>query len=228
MSSDPQSPDYQAGPPSDVLAGIGRSVSARLSQAPGVQRVPLDLAEVFVAPDFLDAADRALLIAMIDADSYPSTLFSDGGDREFRTSHSCNLDRWHDDVMRIDARICGLMGIAPEHGETLQGQRYTPGQQFKAHHDFFHVNQPYWPDQVARGGQRSWTAMIYLDQPARGGETHFPGLGISVAPRPGLLLIWNNMGADGAPNLRTLHAGLPVDEGAKHVVTKWFRERPWS
>ena len=24
------------------------------------------------------------------------------------------------------------------------------------------------------------------------------------------------------------HAGLPVEQGMKYVVTKWFRERPWG
>jgi prolyl 4-hydroxylase len=51
--------------------------------------------------------------------------------------------------------------------------------------------------------------------------------GIAVSPRKGMLLAWNNMGADGAPNMDSIHAGLPVTAGVKHIVTKWFRERPW-
>lgn len=223
----PEAADYQAGPPSPRLARIGEVVGGRLVRTNGVQKIPVDGIDLFVFPDFLDADDCALLIAMIDANSRPSTLFIEREGNGFRTSDSCDLERWDDAVMAIDARICDLMGIDQRHGETLQGQRYRIGQQFKPHHDFFHVDQPYWAEMEKHGGQRSWTAMIYLNQPEDGGATDFPALGISVNPRGGLLLAWNNMGIDGAPNLRTLHAGMPVQAGTKYIVTKWFRERPW-
>jgi prolyl 4-hydroxylase len=40
-------------------------------------------------------------------------------------------------------------------------------------------------------------------------------------------LVWNNMGRDGKPNPLTLHAGRPVEQGVKYIVTKWYRARPW-
>lgn len=215
-----------AGPVSPELAAIGEAVRSRLLAASGVQRLPLDMLDIFVCPEFLHAEDCAQLVGMIDADAKPSESFP-GVAADYRTSYSCNLDRWDEFVLEIDARICALMGIDPQNGETLQGQRYQPGQQFKAHHDFFHVNQPYWDEQNAHGGQRSWTAMIFLNQPEAGGETAFPMAGISISPRTGLLLMWDNMARDGSPNLATLHAGQPVKSGVKHIVTKWFRERPW-
>ena len=36
-----------------------------------------------------------------------------------------------------------------------------------------------------QGGQRTWTAMIYLNDVAEGGATWFPTAGIRVAPRAG-------------------------------------------
>src|SRR3546814_11934344 len=75
----------------------------------------------------------------------------------------------------------------------------------------------------AEGGQRSWTAMIYLNTLEEGGETSFPALGFGVSPRAGLLLMWNNMRPDGSPNPDTLHEARPVESGRKYVVTKWFR-----
>ncbi|RJF93884.1 prolyl hydroxylase family protein [Sphingomonas cavernae] len=227
MTGAAEDDDYEAGPPSQRLAQIGEIVAARLTAAQGVQTIPVDGIEMFVRPDFLTVEECARLIAMIDTDSQPSSLFSEGADNSFRTSHSCNLDRWDEEVEAIDIRVCELMGIDPSHGETLQGQRYRMGQEFKPHHDFFHINQSYWADMEATGGQRSWTAMIYLNMPEAGGATDFPMAGISVNPRSGLLLAWNNMGPNGAPNLRTLHAGAPVIAGTKYIVTKWFRERPW-
>lgn len=219
--------DYQAGPASLALARLGADVGARLDAAPGVQRVDIEDIALFVQYDFLSPAECARLMAMIDADSQPSDLFSEGDDNGFRTSYSCNLDRWDEFVLTIDTRICTLLGIPPENGETLQGQRYRVGEEFKPHHDFFHVDQPYWPEMEATGGQRSWTVMIYLNEPEAGGETGFPAISIAVSPRAGMLLAWNNMRADGAPNMNTLHTGQSVSAGTKYIVTKWFRERSW-
>jgi prolyl 4-hydroxylase len=43
-----------------------------------------------------------------------------------------------------------------------------------------------------------------------------------------MLLIWNNMALDGTPNLNTLHAGKPVEQGTKYIITKWFRLNRWQ
>ncbi len=209
------------------LAEIGRTAVARLERHPGVQLVSGVGLDLYVYQDFLSPAECAALITMIDYDRVPSTVLSATADQAFRTSESCNLDRWHPLVDTIDRRICTLLGIKARHGETLQGQRYTAGQLFKAHHDWFNTGEDYWPAIKAKGGQRSWTAMIYLDQPAGGGETWFSAAGLKVLPRTAMLLAWNNMDPHGDPNGQTLHESLPVTAGIKNIVTKWFRERPW-
>jgi prolyl 4-hydroxylase len=209
------------------LAEIGKSTAARLKKAPGMQVVPGIGAEVYLLQNFLSARECGALIAMIDADRKPSTVLSAQPDPGFRTSESCDLDRWNPFVESIDARICKLMGMKPRQGETLQGQRYAVGQQFKAHHDYFPYDMPYWQDEKARGGQRAWTAMIYLDQPAGGGDTWFSNAGFRITPRTGMLLAWNNMDAAGKPNPQTLHESVPVTAGIKNIVTKWYRERFW-
>ena len=213
------------------MARIGRAVSARLEAHPRIQKIessnPLAPAQIYVYQDFLSAAECADLVAKIDAGATPSILYKGKNTDGFRTSYSCNLDRWDAEVMRIDDRLCGLMGLDPRQGETLQGQRYQPGQYFNAHHDFFHTDQPYWQLEKPYGGQRCWTAMIFLNEPGAGGETEFPHLGFKMLPRTGMAMIWNNMGEDGAPNYGTLHSGNPVDKGTKYIVTKWFREGHW-
>jgi len=209
------------------LAEIGKHVSSRLKRASGVTVVNGIGLDVYVRQNFLTPHECGGLIAMIDADRKPSGILSSDPDPEFRTSESCDLDRWHPFVDGIDARICTMMGLKARQGETLQGQRYAVGQQFKAHHDYFHHSQPYWVDEKTRGGQRCWTAMIYLDEPAGGGETWFSSAGFKVSPRTGMLLAWNNMDADGMLNSQTLHESLPVTAGIKNIVTKWYRERFW-
>ncbi len=198
-----------------------------LARNPMVTHVNTDKAAMFGRPGFLSMEECDALVAMMDANAIPSTLFS-GSEKQFRTSDSCNLDPYHPFIQSISDRICRMMAADPATGESLQGQRYQPSQEYRAHCDWFPVTEGYWPAMRASGGQRCWTAMIYLGDVAQGGETHFPHLGYKIPPRKGMILMWNNMRPDGSPNPMTLHAALPVVSGVKHVVTKWFRERPWT
>ena len=209
-------------------AEIGAWVRDRLGRTPGALKLPAAGLDIFVVPGFLDVAECDTLIAMIDRGRQPSQLLADHPDLEFRTSESCNLDPRNPAVRAIEAKITGLIGIQPAHGETIQGQRYAVGQQFKAHHDFFFTSEPYWPAQERNGGQRTWTAMVFLNEPEAGGQTFFPKAGIKVAPRRGNLLAWNNLDPAGEPNDLSVHQGLPVEAGVKYIITKWYRERPWT
>ncbi len=217
----------KAGAASPVRRQIGDTVSRRLEANPAIKRAKIDVAQIYQHPDFLDAAQCQALIRMIDANRRPSTLLSTNADTQFRTSESCDMDRWSPDVRPTDEKIAELLGVDPSTGETMQGQRYAPGQHFRAHHDYFHVGESYYDKVVEAGGQRTWTAMIYLNDVPEGGATWFPQAGMRVAPKRGLLLAWNNMNPDGSPNVATLHEGMPVVKGTKYIVTKWFREASW-
>lgn len=214
-------------PDQDALARLGASVRARLAKNTDVHRVPAEAAEIFGVVGFLSSAECSQLCSMIDEVARPSTLHSLDYESGFRTSYSGDLDPSDPFVSDISRRIDDLLGVGPEIGEAVQGQRYLPGQQFKPHNDWFHVTESYWPQEEARGGQRSWTAMAYLNVVESGGMTSFPTLGIKIPPAPGALLLWNNALPDGRPNDATLHAGTPVVSGAKYVITKWYRTRTW-
>ena len=215
------------GGPSKVRALAGLQTAARLDANPQVKRAKIDAAQFYYHPDFLSPAQCDALVALIDTNRRPSTLLSDNPDKSFRTSDSCDMDRWSPQVRPIDESIAALLGIDPAKGETMQGQRYAPGQQFRAHHDYFHESEGYYAEATKQGGQRTWTAMIYLNDVAEGGATWFPQAGLKVSPKRGLLLAWNNMNPDGSPNERTLHEGMAVVDGVKYIVTKWFREGLW-
>lgn len=217
----------KSGPASPLRAGIGASVAATLAAHPRATPIGVEGVQAYRVDNFLDAATCARLIARIDAGRRPSTLLSDHPEENFRTSESCDLERWADDIRPVDEGIAALLGQPPEQGETIQGQRYAPGQHFRAHHDYFFETQSYWQKVREQGGQRTWTAMVYLNDVADGGATWFPQAGFRVAPKRGLLLAWNNMTLDGSPNILTLHEGMPVVRGAKYIITKWFRERSW-
>ena len=196
----------------------------RLSKAAGVQRVPTRELELFIVRGFLDAQTCAALVERIDERRRPSEIADDLGIANFRTSETCDLD-WNDPVVAdVDRKICELLGLPPKAGEALQGQRYAPGQEFKPHTDTFEPGGYDFYVHTADKGQRTWTAMIYLNQPEDGGATRFKTIGKTVQPETGKLLAWNNLLPDGRPNPATLHQGMKVRRGTKYVLTKWFRE----
>ena len=119
-----------------------------------------------------------------------------------------------------------MLGLPLAASEPMQGQRYAPGQEFKPHTDTFEPTGADYFTHCAASGNRSWTAMIYLNHPDEGGATRFKAIGKTVQPETGKLLAWNNLLADGRPNPATLHQGMKVRKGTKYVLTKWFREHP--
>ncbi|HEX8261833.1 MAG TPA: 2OG-Fe(II) oxygenase, partial [Allosphingosinicella sp.] len=203
-------------------------VRERVLKTPNAFKIPAQGLDIFVVRQFLTPAECGEVIELIDKDRIPSGLLAPSPDPEFRTSESCNLRLEDRANQMVEAKINRLTGIDPIHGETIQGQRYAVGQQFKPHHDFFYTNQPYWPEMERQGGQRTWTAMIFLNEPEAGGQTFFPKANVRVTPRTGNLLLWNNLDQYGEPNTYSLHTGCPVEAGTKYVITKWYRERPWG
>jgi prolyl 4-hydroxylase len=200
--------------------------ASTLAGTPGVQRVPTRELELYIVRRFLDPETCAALIAQIDEKRRPSEIADDVGIANFRTSETCDLD-WRDPVVAdVDRRIAILLGLPLAASEPLQGQRYAPGQEFKPHTDTFEPGGYDFYVHTADSGQRTWTAMIYLNEPEDGGATRFKTIGKAVQPETGKLLAWNNLLPDGRPNPATLHQGMKVRRGTKYVLTKWFRQNP--
>jgi prolyl 4-hydroxylase len=200
--------------------------AARLAATVGVQRVPTRELELFVVRRFLDPAACVALMERIDDRRRPSDIVDDTGIANFRTSETCDLDSADPVVAEVERKISELLGLPLAHGEPLQGQRYAPGQEFRPHTDTFNPGGYDFLVHTAKGGQRSWTAMIYLNQPEDGGATRFKTIGKTIQPETGKLLTWNNLLSDGTPNPATLHQGMKVRRGTKYVLTKWFRQQP--
>lgn len=198
--------------------------AVRLAAMPGVQRVPTRALDLFIIRGFLDPPRCAALCERIDARRRPSEISDDLGYEAFRTSDTCDLDSTDPLVAEVDAKLCALLGIAASRSEPIQGQRYAPGQEFKPHTDTFTPDGVDYYQHCAEQGQRSWTAMIYLNEPEDGGATRFKAIGKTIRPETGKLLAWNNLLPDGRPNDATLHQGMKVRRGTKYIVTKWFRE----
>ncbi len=212
----------------DRNTALGDSPASRIAAFPGMLRVPSAKLELFICRNFLDPASCASLIDMIDANSRPSTIADTNGDYGFRTSESCDLDGSVRPVAQLAARLAQLSGIDPANAEPMQGQRYAPGQEFKAHTDYFEPNGADYATYCTVSGQRTWTIMLYLIAVEAGGATRFKNIDKLVQPEPGKLLAWNNRLSDGGVNPATLHHGMKVRKGTKYIITQWFRERPWG
>ena len=221
----------QSSPPSPRRHGSGHPsepVVAHLLQQPRIQRVPSPKLTLFIKRDFLSIDECAALVDQIDAERRPSTVSDFNGDAAFRTSETCDLRNDDPVAAAIDARIADFLGLDPAYGEPLQGQRYAVGQEFKGHTDYFDPQGADFAKYCTVAGNRTWTAMVYLNHPDAGGATRFKTIDKIVQPEIGKLLAWNNLRADGTPNPATIHQGMKVRAGTKYVITKWYRERVWA
>lgn len=140
-----------------------------------------------------------------------------------RTSEGMFFERGESALIdRIERRIAALLNWPVENGEGIQILRYAPGAEYKPHHDYFDPIHPGTATILRRGGQRVGTVVMYLHNPAKGGATVFPEVGLQVAPVRGNAVFFAYDRPH--PSTKTLHGGAPVIEGIKWVATKWLRE----
>lgn len=138
---------------------------------------------------------------------------------DIRTSSGTFLEE-NEAVTRIERRIASIMNVSFEHGEGLHILKYTVGQEYKAHYDFFAESS------AAANNNRISTLVMYLNDVEEGGETFFSKLNLSVSPKKGMAVYFEYFYQDEALNKLTLHGGAPVIKGEKWVATQWMRRRP--
>ena len=193
-----------------------------------VERVPSALLDLFVKRNFLSPDECAGLIARIDANRRPSAIGNNiYNDSSIRTSETADLSNLDPFIHQIDRKLSAFVGLDPNCGEPLQGQRYAVGQEFKPHTDFFLPGGVEYRTYCSRTGNRTWTLMVYLNKPKAGGATRFTRIDKLVKPERGKLIFWNNLNRDGSVNSATMHHGMKVLAGTKYIITKWYRERPF-
>ena len=121
-------------------------------------------------------------------------------------------------IHALNRRLAAASSTDVRSGEPLQVLSYAPGQQYHEHNDAL--------PGVAPNQQRVLTFLVYLDDDYDGGETSFPAAGLKVRGKTGDGLLFRNASAEGAPDPRAVHAGLPVTRGVKHVASRWIRAAP--
>lgn len=180
--------------------------------------------------DFLseDEADEIGLLAAAHDDAFEASR-DDRYEASHRTSTTlhCNSHprcAGSEAVRRMEAKAANMLGLPLEHAEPLQIVRYGPGTFYRTHHDQNALRDEPW-------GVRGLTLFVYLTDAAEGGggETTFPLLNLSVAPRKGAALLWPNVllhAPDSESDRRTFHAGSSVASGHKLGANLWWHPFP--
>lgn len=125
----------------------------------------------------------------------------------------------------IRDRIAGSIGIATSYFEMTKLLNYEPGQSFGLHGDFQVPDTPALAREIEVHGQRVMTFLTYLNDDYEGGETDFPRIGFRYKGGRGDALYFINVDEAGAPDFRTVHAGLPPATGTKWLLSQWVRSR---
>lgn len=121
-----------------------------------------------------------------------------------------------------------LNNISVKQMEEAQIVRYRTGEEFTWHYDEIPSAQ------LANGGQRIATLLVYLNSIQKGGGTIFRDLkdatGLShltMQPKQGSALLFFPAFVDGTPDDRTLHKGeIAVEE--KMIAQMWIHEREYT
>lgn len=125
----------------------------------------------------------------------------------------------------LQNRIAATMG-APFHNlEPVNLLHYRGTEEIRNHYDFIDPNSPGYAEQIRRNGDRVATFLVYLNDNYEAGETDFPSISVRHKGTRGEGLYFINVTREGAPNLNTLHAGRPPENGEKWVITQFIRNR---
>ncbi len=112
-------------------------------------------------------------------------------------------------IEKISNKVSELTNTPIENQESFHFVKYNTMGEYKLHHD---------------GTSRVKTALIYLNDGFRGGETEFPKIGKMIKPEVGKLIIWDNLLDNGDKDYDSYHTGLPVEVGTKYIAVIWIKK----
>lgn len=220
-----------AGSDGDDWAQLRGSIDPRGWSRLGAQTVIRKSPRIGLYEGFVSPAACAWIMARAADRITPAKVFNpnDAGlvVDDVRTNGAFQLGLADMDVVlaMLRFRIAALVGVAAEALEPPQVLHYRVGQRFEEHFDFFDPSLPGHARDLTLGGQRIATCLVYLNADFEGGETGFPILGQRCKPPTGGALCFFNVQPTGAPDRRTLHAGLAPTRGEKWIVSQWIRDR---
>ncbi len=131
----------------------------------------------------------------------------------------------------IRDRISEYTGMDKSRFERCMITHYAVGQNFKVHPDYFisldtETHKKATQQRCKMGGNRVSTIILYLNDVIKGGETYFPWLNLKVKAEQGNMIQFDYGYEDHKNNIQSEHAGMPVLDGEKWIITVWVREQP--
>ena len=145
-----------------------------------------------------------------------------------RTSSNTWIKHDHDEITkRVGLKIANIVNLPLENAEKYQVIYYGETQEYRPHYDsWVHDGSEKTLRCMKRGGARMKTALCYLNDVSKGGGTKMTKLDITIPPKKGSLLVFQNTISETNHDRHPLseHAGLPVEEGEKYAFNLWFKE----
>lgn len=180
----------------------------------------------WIIDDFVTKEVCQQLIKLGKPKLKPSTTLSPIVE-DYRTSSSTFLyyNRGSSAVDQVANLITQQIQMPLNNCEGLQIVHYNPGEYYKPHHDYFHPDADYWDKEIARGGQRVWTAFLYLNDVQEGGTTYFPHINLEVKPKTGRVVFWRNMFYGGELVVDSYHEAKPPIKSEKWGANLWVRQK---
>ncbi len=151
-----------------------------------------------------------------------------GAEDEIRTGLAAGFGLVDTDVVLVmtQKRLELASGLKVLQQEAPHVLSYEPGQEYKAHFDFFAPGEPAFQHTLKTMGQRIGTCLTWLNDDYDGGETAFLKIDWKHKGKAGdALLFLNVRTSDRMPDPMSLHAGLRVTRGRKWLLSQWVRDR---
>ena len=174
---------------------------------------------------------------VIKHDVYLPSLLIQHNDINYRVANGKWIFKSENDAVAEAFKdlVASITGYPKECQEAPHFVRYTEGGKYDPHWDYFSTNSPSYSANIARGGNRVFSVLMYLNEGFNGGQTTFPRINYTVTPTTGKIIAWKNMTGDTNSkviNPESFHAGNPVLSGGtvdtKYILISWVREHPFN
>jgi prolyl 4-hydroxylase len=177
--------------------------------------------------NFITEEERSKILEEANKDFVEATVLGDNNG--YRVAQGTWLHSYKNQIVAtLKEKISKIINVPVENFEQLHVVKYEIGGEYKVHHDYFHANTDSFEENMKRGGQRTHSALIYLNDDFEGGETDFPKIPYKAIPKKNKLIIWKNVDENNKVEYNSLHAGLPVTNGTKYIAIFWVREEKFT
>ncbi|MCA8885325.1 MAG: 2OG-Fe(II) oxygenase [Hyphomonadaceae bacterium] len=145
-----------------------------------------------------------------------------------RSNSGCGFSKIEADLVlqMTRLRIAAWTGIPTDFQEPPNILHYDRGQEYRPHYDFVRADEEDGlAGELRAFGQRQVTALVYLNDDYEGGETVFPRLSWGYKGGTGDALMFWNLAESGDREGLSIHAGAPVLNGQKIILSQWIRQK---